>query len=63
MPLTRLRATVVAFGVDDPDCRPGPSTKFLPDGHIGIVDDRMFDFVPHNRLADVLGLLLVRELR
>ena len=49
--------------INEHQCRPGPAGELLPDGEIGIVDNRMPDSVATHRLCDGLVRLLLREFR
>src|SRR5437879_2951938 len=53
----------VALGVDQDQGRPRAHAITPPDGHVGVVDDGMFDFIAKNGLADALGILLIVKLR
>ena len=50
------------FRVNKHQGRPGPAGILLPDLELGIIDYRMFQFVPLDRLVEVLLFLFVREL-
>ena len=51
----------ITFGVNEPKCRPRVHAIALPDLHVGVVHDRVSDFIPENGLANALRVLLVLE--
>ena len=50
------------FRVDQHDSRPGLHPVSVPDTAVGVVDDRMADFVAEHRFLDALGVFLAVEL-
>ena len=62
MPLAGVGPDDVALRVDQTQRRPGTRTVGFPDALVGVVDDRMADFVAQDGLADAFGVLLVFEL-
>src|SRR5262249_31604573 len=55
----------VALRIDQDQGRPRAACAQVspPDAHVGVIDDRVVDLVAEDRLADVLAVLLVLELR
>src|SRR5207237_428003 len=60
--LACLPADDVAGGIDQYERGPGLDAVGVPDGEVAVIDDRVFEVVPQDRLANVIGLLLGRKL-
>src|SRR5215813_5450222 len=61
--LARKTADDVSGGIDQVTSGPGIDRVGLPDLKVGVVDDRMFDLVPQDNAANVLGVFLVFKFR
>ncbi len=52
----------IAFRIDHAQAGPTVAVVGVPDFVVGVVDDRMLDFVAHNSLANAFGIVLGVEL-
>ena len=51
-----------SFRIDDAEAGPTVDAEFVPEHMVGVVDHRVLDAVAHDRVADVLLILLGVEL-
>ena len=59
--LARRLTHVIAVRVDEDQGGPGVDAETPPDFHVGVVDDRVLDFITADGFADAIGKLFVFE--